>query len=301
MSKIEWTNETWNPIIGCDKISAGCKNCYAIRTAWIRMHNPKMAARYAGTVEKTAVGELNWTGKLNLVKEVLHKPLDKKKPSMYFVNSMSDLFHDAVPFEFIDTVYDTMDAANWHIFQVLTKRPKRMLAYYEWKAEGNGLKFSVWPLKNVWIGVSVEDQKAACDRIPDLLKVSAAVRFLSCEPLLGSVDLSDIGIDTLTCDVLSGCTDPVPMPINTIDWVIVGGESGPAARPMHPDWARQLRDQCKDAGVPFFFKQWGAYKPTEEDDTEIAYAYNDGTMLTKPGKKKAGRLLDGKLHDEFPV
>lgn len=290
-SKIEWTNETWNPVIGCDKISAGCKNCYAIRTAWIRMHNPKMAGRYAGTAEKTAGGELNWTGKLNLVKEVLHKPLDKKKPSMYFVNSMSDLFHDAVPFEFIDSVYDTMDAANWHIFQVLTKRAERMGEFYQWKAAGNGLRFTTWPLKNVWIGVSTENQETADSRLLHLHNIDAVVKFISAEPLLGPIDLSKeyiVGKGSVAMGLL-------------IDWVIVGGESGPGSRPMHPDWARSLRDQCKEAGVAFFFKQWGAYKLAEEGDTEIAYAYNDGTMLTKPGKKNAGRLLDGKLYDEFPV
>lgn len=291
MSKIEWTNETWNPIIGCDKVSAGCKNCYAIRTAWIRLHNPKMADRYAGTAEKTAGGDMNWTGKLNMVKEVLHKPLDKKKPSMYFVNSMSDLFHDAVPFSFIDTVYDTMDAAYWHIFQVLTKRAKRMYEFYQWKAAGNGLKFTTWPLKNVWMGVSTENQEAADDRIAHLHNIDAVIKFISAEPLLGPIDLSKeyiVGKGSVAMGLL-------------IDWVIVGGESGPGSRPMHPDWARSLRDQCKESGVAFFFKQWGAYKPAEEGDTEIAYAYNDGTLLSKPGKKAAGRLLDGVMYDEFPT
>lgn len=291
MSKIEWTNETWNPVIGCDKISPGCKECYAIRTAWIRMHNPKMATRYAGTVEKTAGGNINWTGKLNMVKEVLHKPLDKKKPSMYFVNSMSDLFHDAVPFSFIDSVYDTMDAAHWHIFQVLTKRAKRMYEFYQWKASGNGLKFTTWPLNNVWIGVSTENQEAADDRLPYLHLIDAVVKFVSAEPLLGPVDLLreyPVGKGSVAFGAL-------------LNWVIVGGESGPGARPMHPDWARSLRDQCKELAIPFFFKQWGAYKPAEEGDTEIAYAYNDGTLLSKPGKKAAGRLLDGVMHDEFPA
>ena len=285
-SKIEWTEETWNPLIGCDKVSAGCKNCYAIKTAWIRMHNPKMADRYAGTVAKSENGQLNWTGRINMVPHVSNKPLLKKKPSMYFVNSMSDMFHDSVSFEFIDSVFDTIDAARWHKFQILTKRPHRMVEFFEWKAAGHGFKFPEWPLPNVWIGVSVEDQKAADERIQFLNLIPAAVKFLSCEPLLGPVDFEKAIGDSLKYHAggLKNC----------ISWVIVGGESGNHARPMHPDWVRSIRDQCKEAGVPFFFKQWGEFVMIEKE-------FEPDSYFSKVGKAKAGRLLDGKLHDEFPA
>jgi protein gp37 len=334
-SKIEWTEETWNPLIGCDKVSAGCKNCYAIKTAWIRMHNPKMADRYAGTVIKTENGQLNWTGRINMVPQVSKKPLLKKKPSMYFVNSMSDMFHDSVSFEFIDSVFDTMDAALWHKFQILTKRPERMIQFFEWKAAGNGFKFPEWPLPNVWIGVSVEDQKAADERIQYLNLIPAAVKFLSCEPLIGPVNFEQAIGDSLKWHAggLKNC----------ISWVIVGGESGPGARPMHPDWVRSIRDQCKDAGVPFFFKQWGEWyttwaNMTDKSDHPFVFKYYnsyeqfiiknwvnkgdacisiDGTLcktggdmkgcsypvaiMQRVGKAKSGRLLDGIIHDEFPT
>lgn len=279
-SKIEWTEETWNPVLGCDKISEGCKNCYAINTAWIRQHNPKMAERFSGLVEKTESGKLNWTGKINLLgMEVLTKPLRKKKPTMYFVNSMSDLFHEDVPFTFIDRVFAIMKACPQHTFQILTKRPWLMAEYFRGNTpqaiddatlqlmeDGAQIGESLalvqmngtegWPLPNVWMGVSVENQKAADERIQYLNFIHAAVKFLSCEPLLGPVDFEKAIGDSLKWHVggLKNC----------ISWVIVGGESGHHARPMHPDWVRSIRDQCKEAGVPFFFKQgskdWPDYK-----------------------------------------
>lgn len=277
-SKIEWTEETWNPVLGCDKISEGCKNCYAINTAWIRQHNPKMAERFSGLVEKTEAGKLNWTGKINLLgMEVLTKPLRKKKPTMYFVNSMSDLFHEDVPFTFIDRVFAIMKACPQHTFQILTKRPQRMAEYFNGNtpqaiydatlqlmedvaqiADSLALvqwnETAGWPLPNVWMGVSVENQKAADERIQYLNFIPAAVKFLSCEPLLGPVDLLK--------EILSG-EHMVPYAA-FLDWVIVGGESGHNARHMHPDWARSLRDQCAEFSVPFFFKQgskdWLDYK-----------------------------------------
>lgn len=400
MSKIEWTNETWNPLIGCSKVSPGCKNCYAIQTAWIRMHNPKMAERYAGVVEKTASGALNWTGKVNEVQQVLEKPLRSKKPTMYFVNSMSDLFHENVPFEYIDKVFAVMGRCQHHIFQVLTKRPARMLEYYNSDPYqrilnesyrlnlpknhpiGSGIDNPTkpnWGWSHVWLGVSVENQATANERIPLLLQVPAAVRFLSCEPLLGPVDLSywigPIHIDSLASECgffeksevnggygcnhpeqeekENGCgkcydfscpiaarlepSEPLDKPIykafgmagdeydylmrndKKIHWCIVGGESGKGARPMHPDWARDLRDQCAKAGVKFFFKQWGAWAMCNFFASEPGqiWMWEDGMIhdqqprqmicfghqviaMKKLGKEKAGRLLDGREWNEFP-
>lgn len=348
-SKIEWTEDTWNPLIGCDKISAGCKNCYAIKTAWIRQHNSKMAEKYAGVVEKTSNGSLNWTGKINFHQPSLLKPLNTKKPTMFFVNSMSDLFHEDVPFEYIDAIFSVMSDCDWHTYQVLTKRAKRLYEFYQWKREQFNIPWQ--PKNNVWIGVSVEDQKAANERIPYLLQIPAAVRFLSCEPLLGPVNLTHIDADGAghpeycQIDCLTGRHTDMARPcedVETIDWVIVGGESGKDARPMHPAWVRSLKDQCEKANVPFFFKQWGEWYTRWadlRDKSEHPFVFKyydsyqqftqkdwvnkgdacisiDGTVcktggdmqkcaypvaiMQKVGKKKAGRLLDGKEYNEFP-
>lgn len=357
-SKIGWTHsvnedgsinngDTWNPLIGCDKMSAGCKNCYAINTAWIRQHNPKMADKYAGVVEKTANGSLNWTGKINIHEPSLHKPLLAKRPTTYFVNSMSDLFHKDVPFSFVDMVFCIMKACPQHTFQILTKRADRMLKYFSSDrpkilddaylqmmgseefdnmpsmvcyVQKNGIEG--WPLQNVWMGVSVEDQKAADERIPYLLQVPAAVRFLSCEPLLGPVNLNQIETTDETLDVLNKFGNAVGGACGDlsygIDWVIAGGESGKDARPMHPEWVKSLRDKCNEADVPFFFKQWGEWRDGARGDTAIAkwaMIGNNGqvfsnddivprglncTLMTKVGKKDSGRTLDGKIYNEFP-
>jgi protein gp37 len=350
-SKIEWTEDTWNPLIGCYKVSAGCKNCYAIQTAWIRMHNHAMKEKYAGTVEKTAAGKLNWTGKVNMHEPSLFKPLKAKKPTVYFVNSMSDLFHESVPFEFVRTIFGIMSVCKDHTFQILTKRPERMVAFFKWLNEsdldmiddpanyaydlciqygietgcGSAFETESWPLKNVWLGVSVEDQKAANERIPYLLQVPAAVRFLSCEPLLGPVKLNHIDSDAaghpeycqINCltgwhtDMARPCTD-----VPTIHWVIVGGESGPYSRPMNPEWAKSIRDQCEAAKVPFFFKQWGNWKYSggnsrkenigdwkgeKRDTIGMDAGANDGVhVMVNVGKKKAGRELEGKIHNGYP-
>lgn len=298
MSKIEWTGETWNPVIGCDKVSEGCKNCYAIKTAWIRQHNPAMAEKYAGVVKKTANGQLNWTGQINTSNKALLKPLQTKKATTYFVNSMSDLFHDKIPFEFIDALFAIMALCQQHTFQILTKRPKRMIEYFErhseaWLADimasydGSNYTLPAWPLQNVWIGVSVENQKAADERIPLLVQVPAAVRFLSCEPLLGPVDLFLLyNNKTIMKD---------------LHWVICGGESGKNARPMHPKWARQLKDQCRDYNIPFFYKQNGEYVRVPVPVPGSKTILMDGEFLMKAGKKKAGRLLDGREWNEMPM
>lgn len=210
-SHIEWTNATWNPVTGCTKVSAGCKNCYAER----------FAERFRGVPDHPYEQGFD----LKLWHERLNVPLAWREPRMIFVNSMSDLFHEDVPLDFIQDVFQTMREAHWHTFQVLTKRSKRLR---ELAPEID------WP-DNVWMGVSVENMDVA-DRVDDLRNVDAAIRFLSCEPLLGSLkDLSLAGIQ----------------------WVIVGGESGPKARPMEETWVRELRAKCLRAKKPFFFKQWG--------------------------------------------
>jgi protein gp37 len=231
-SAIEWTDATWNPVTGCTKISPGCKHCYAERLAarLQAMGNP----RYRNGFE------------LTLHPDQLTLPLRWRDPRRIFVNSMSDLFHEAVPEEFIRRAFEVMAQAHWHVFQVLTKRAKRLTEL--------ALRLP-WP-SNVWQGVSVENARYT-SRVTDLVKVPAAVRFLSVEPLLGPI---------------------TQLPLDGIDWVIVGGESGPGHRPIQPEWVRAIRDQCANAGVAFFFKQWGGRTP-----------------------KSGGRLLDGREWSEMPA
>lgn len=308
-SKIEWTDKTWNPVTGCTKVSQGCKHCYAERI--YERFNGK------GSFKNVICHE-----------DRLSQPLKWRKPAMVFVNSMSDLFHEDVPFEFIIEIFAIMWIAKDHTFQILTKRAERMYEVLNSEQFQNEIGGAVnrmfdkyirkleqplyfdnevlneFPLKNVWLGVSVEDQKAAEERIPFLLRVPATTKFLSCEPLLGPVDLTDVGVDGCMCNVLSGVCDPVPVLSEgeSINWVIAGGESGIGARPMHPDWVRSLRDQCKSADVPFFFKQWGEYWPGEKGRLyrNKTLDYTDGQQMVKVGKKNAGRLLDGVLYNEFP-
>lgn len=212
-TKIQWTEMTWNPITGCTKISDGCMNCYAARMAkrLKAMGNPRYINEFDVTVHK----------------DLLEVPLDIKQPRMIFVNSMSDLFHKDVPDDIIIKVFETMNKAHWHTFQVLTKRPERVLAM----DQAGLLKWS----SNIWMGTTVENDKYV-DRIDKLRKTKANIKFLSCEPLLGS--LKDISLEE-------------------IDWVIVGGESGPKSREMKKEWVLELKDLCEKDGVAFFFKQWG--------------------------------------------
>lgn len=319
MTKIEWTDKVWNPLAGCSKVSAGCRNCYAEKMAkrLVAMGQDK----YTGTVDERGL----WTGKINLDEQALTLPLRTKKPTRFFVNSMSDLFHENVPDEWITRIFEVMYRAEQHTFQILTKRPKRMMEYLT-----SSITKKVYPglpLPNVWLGVSVENQRAADERIPLLLQTPADVRFLSCEPLLGPVDLSrwmaqppfymadcekcgyiassqyfSGGDEDIICPKCynSVCADG-PAYDSKIDWVIVGGESGPNARPMHPDWARSLRDQCEGAGVPFFFKQWGEFVSVSEVVGDGAHHYfEDGATVRRVGKAKAGRTLDGRTWDEMP-
>ena len=231
-SDIEWTESTWNPLTGCTKVSPGCKHCYAERMAY----------------RLQAMGQPNYVNgfKLTLHYQALELPLTWKKPQVIFVNSMSDLFHEEVPVEFIQLVFDIMHRAFWHTFQVLTKRSERLLELD---------KVIIWP-KNVWMGVSVENSNYTY-RIEHLKSTHAQIKFLSLEPLLGPIRY---------------------LQLEGIDWVIVGGESGPGARPMAEEWVTSIRDQCAEAEVPFFFKQWGGVR-----------------------KKRRGRVLEGRTWDEMPV
>lgn len=386
MTNIEWTEKTWNPIVGCSIVSPGCTNCYAMKMAarieaiddagfrkaiahavgsspWAgdaadenriraEMNNGRVPSHYAGTTQRVK-GNVVWTGKVARAPDnILTAPLRRKKPTMYFVNSMGDLFHESIPDEWILRVLDVIRSTGHdggsncgtirhldrsvgqHIYQVLTKRSARMREFMRrlaWDGERLHLRDSDDRarviLRNLWLGVSAERQTEAEERIPDLLATPAAVRFVSAEPLLGPVDFRNLKPrGQLTHDatrpfaVFGGKTGP------GLDWIIVGGESGPGARPMHPDWARSIRDQCVAANVPFFFKQWGEFHPAEDHDPKlckvdtpeaihvsgereyrpaeqfrlIGERDNGWVGMCKIGKKPAGRLLDGREWSEMP-
>lgn len=315
MTKIEWTEESWNPVTGCTKKSYGCRNCYAER----------MANRLAGRFGYSKYFPFSVT----IHEDKLEKPLHWKKPRRIFVCSMGDLFHENIPFEFIKRVWNIIEQCPQHTFQILTKRPLELIAFTKWMAGDDDISIAHWP-RNCWLGVSVENQGAADARIPILLQIPAAVRFVSVEPMLGPVDLKEIKYpdgDIVTCVGKSGHLPP-PWNGATLDWVICGGESGPGARPMHPAWARSLRDQCQDTGTSFFFKQWGNWKPLcpyyeeNEDIRDLALdhpkaeivsysgsiwdVYIDGQphpdcyLMANIGKKQAGLLLDGREWNQYP-
>jgi len=321
-SSIEWCDFTWNPVSGCSKVSGGCKNCYA----------EGVANRFWGDRKFTDV---------ICHEDRLDQPLRRKKGARIFVNSMSDLFHEDVPFEFIDKVMAVVALCPQHTFIVLTKRPERMAEYFNGKftkellncrkAEiaGHVVKkaaalghdvtkidwdiFYKWPLPNLWLLTSVEDQPTANRRIPKFLDVPAVVHGVSYEPALGAVDFTNIVYPkfkpthphdpVISYDVLRGhMKGPDDVGLPKLDWIIAGGESGPGARPSHPDFFRQVRDQCIEAGVSFFFKQWGEWGPGcscgKSKNCEMTpmgqYA------LFRCGKKAAGRLLDGQEWNQFP-
>lgn len=383
MTKIEWADETWNPVLGCRKVSPGCEVCYAITQAHIRAGNPhpQIAAAFSGLTRRTADG-VDWTGHVNLLPERLDQPAHWRKPRRVFVNSLGDLFHPGVPDEFIARVWQTMARCPQHQFLILTKQQARMKSWVSrckqspagWithdgtdpagaydgtgvvvghpyepehvvtgKRGGNRRVIPAnggWPLLNVWLGVSVEDQHWAEIRIPALLSTPAAVRFLSCEPLLGPVDLSMCDWTPPGMEGWPGVHNPLmgewwPCEAGDyakeyegrvtdqprIDWVIAGGESGPKARPMHPAWPRSLRDQCTDAEIPFFFKQWGQYSPyvpvtAAGTGWERPHVWVDRTTgqtvedephtgswqtMYRVGKGRAGRDLGDGIWDEYPV
>lgn len=320
-TKIEWAEETWNPLVGCSIASAGCGHCYAVGECWRKQSHPnaKIAEKFAGTVRKTDAGQLVWTGKVNFSEDALLLPLRWKRPRRIFVNSLSDLFHESVPDAWIDRIFAVMALCPQHTFQVLTKRSARMREYvcslrrerllnranelFRTEKQVCAAHRSQWPLPNVWLGVSVEDQARADERIPDLLAAPASVRWSSCEPLLGELRLDQLRYAGMTnIDALRG-HHGVTMPLQgrggKLDWIVAGGESGPGARPMHPDWARSLRDQCGAAGVPFFFKQWGDYLPAGQLHAVTGKPWN-GPHPLHTIKKYSGRNLDGQLHNAFP-
>lgn len=272
-SNIEWTGHTWNPLAGCSVMSPGCKKCYAMRLAKRlgAMGNPL----YAGLTQDSNGGAV-WTGEMRKApRHTLLEPLRRKKPTVYFVNSMSDLFHENVPDEWIDEIFAVMALSPRHTYQVLTKRSERMRSAvlrigksidilerhareFGWTLKFEGVGLVNWPLPNVWLGVSTERQQEADKRISHLVETPAAVRFISAEPLLGLINLFDF----------IGPWGPTPQSLQAppqLDWVIVGGESGHGHRPMEPEWAYSLRDQCVSAGVPVFIKQMAGKKPIPDD------------------------------------
>ena len=283
-SKIIWTDYTWNPIVGCSKCSPGCEHCYAER----------MAVRLAAMgVDKyrVVITDKKWNGKLFFDEKAMSEPLKWKKPRRIFVNSMGDTFHGKVKAGWYKDIYDTIKACPQHTFIILTKRADQLSESYELFQ-----KFWIGDLPNVWLGVTVCNQDED-KNIRLLLQVPAAVRFVSIEPMLGEINLDDIidektefyedHINALYCDVSP--EDDLKYHGQTINWVICGGESGPKARPMNPDWVRNLRDQCKADGVPFMLKQWGEYGPVNGDN------------MVRMGKKAAGRLPDGEIWDQYPT
>ena len=323
-SSIEWTDATWNPITGCTLVSEGCRHCYAARLAATRLREHPSRA---GLARVNAAGEAKFTGEVRFNEDWLDQPLRWRRPRRIFVCAHGDLFHESVRDGWIDRVFAVMGQARQHTFQVLTKRPERARRYLDRAPSRqrdfdchSGFEHLDLPLPNVWLGTSVEDQATADARIPHLLATPAAVRFISAEPLLGSVDLTGhLWGRTEPCP---GCPqdadcDCGPLPRHMLgeepdlSWAIVGGESGPGARPMHPDWARSLRDQCQAAGVPFLFKQWGDWAETGSPThwvgadegygiIEVGYEAEGDALVERVGKKAAGRLVDGRDWDEMP-
>lgn len=327
MTSIEWTDETWNPTVGCSKVSPGCDGCYAIDVA----HRGMQDAHRGLTIRRP--GEpVDWTGEVRLLPGRLETPYGWSEPRRVFVDSMSDLFHAAVPMSFVVDVWATMALTPRHTYQVLTKRPQRMASvlgrdafdadveyrlrmagrtnHVDWQSREYPELGEVRWLPNAWLGTSIESDRYVF-RADHLRATPAAVRFLSCEPLLGPLE---------------------SLELDGIDWVIAGGESGQRARPTHPDWVRALRDECLEAEVPFFFKQWGTWLPYELDPQPPFWLGQDGDLVDghllpadlvecmpgtvrgwrcddlldeaiyrRAGKKAAGRLLDGRTWDEFPT
>lgn len=391
---IEWADSTCNAVNGCSVISPGCTNCYAMKLAGTRLRNHPSRT---GLTDQTKAGPV-WNGTVRLEEKQLLQPLRWKRPRRIFWNAHGDLFHDAVSNEWIDRVFVVCALTPQHQHLILTKRSARMREYLQYSArrllgiagqigtiggilgqsvainQAASARLDSWPLPNVWLGVSVEDQARADQRIPDLLATPAAVRFISAEPLLGPVDLRWIAEPDDekdgVIDALLGCNwidyshtnkGEVFRPVRPghedrlmrrwvcspeseilagrkLDWVIIGGESGPGARPMHPDWARSLRDQCQAAGVPFFFKQWGEWGPDAGPLDQchkgtsirrdpifegtarcavlvdgnwqhfesgygppIELCSGHGEHVYRLGKKRNGNLLDGQHHMEFPA
>jgi protein gp37 len=321
-SKIEWTEKVWNPITGCTQISAGCDNCYAKR-------------------ESPRFKNLPGYSKENPFKPTFHanrldQPLRWRKPSRIFVCSMGDLFHEEIKFEQIAAVFGVIAASPQHTFQVLTKRPERMKEFFEWLVKNKKQNVLImlearerfnhkkiekyfdfwrsdfgkeaWPLPNLWLGVTAENQEQADKRIPILLQTTAAKRFVSIEPMLSEIEIINGKKNrwTMPTDIDSSgnkikWTDPGKKFI-PLDWVIVGGETGSKARPMHDGWVYSIKEQCKNSGTPFFFKGWGEWVPFGQSPPGTMFNKKRKCTVshTKTGKKIAGCLLDGVEHKEYP-
>lgn len=358
---IEWADSTWNPVVGCSIVSPGCTNCYAMRMAGRLQKINRTGGtgtayvnHYDGTTAETGKGKYVWTGKVALAPDhIVTAPLRWKRPRRIFVNSMGDLFHESVPDAWIDRVFAIMALCPRHTFLVLTKRSRRMREYLShqpsvrrrWedviRATTSDTFFHSPPpvLANAWMGVSAEDQQRANERIPDLLATPAAVRWVSAEPLIGPINFRRLRIapdhhtiiDALDGYAIADSISGSGQERAQLDWVVVGGESGPGARPMHPQWARDIRDQCKTAGVAFYFKQWGEWAPQlgsvelSDDPEQSRYTWAEWTdwsgkefhwhiidrpqwcddmdpdhSMIKCGKRRSGRQLDGVTHDEVP-
>jgi len=327
-SKIEWTDATWNPTRGCSRVSEGCRHCYAERVA-ARFSGPGQPYEGLVRISNTLDGRkpTGWNGTVRMVAEHLADPLRWKRPRRVFVNSMSDLFHELLTNEQIAAVFGVMAAAPQHTFQVLTKRARRMREWFEWVRCQRGQvdnarsvcsqaasplvkkrwDFAMgdrsWPLRNVWLGVSVENQAAADERIPELLRTPAAVRWISAEPLIGPVQLGPVGLHyAYRCEECGDnaqpesdgtchhCGGDCEMSRDRLDWCVMGAESGPGARAADPAWFRSLAEQCRAARVPVFFKQ----------------AMAGGGVTAGPGSiaKRGGLIglpyLDGRQHVEMP-
>lgn len=314
-SRIEWLAwegtrpESWNPIKGCTRVSPECDHCYALRESYMRMHhpNPKIKAQYRGVARRRQQKDcfLEWTGQINIVEHLLDVPLQWKKPRTCFVCSMSDLFHPDVPIDVIAHIFQTMIAASGHRFLVLTKRVEKMHAILATSA--------TWlkgPPKNIGLGTTAGLQWTTDGRVPILLEIPAAMHFVSIEPMLGKVNLSPFFWKPRTWKNQHESGFSLVRD-GRLGWVIAGGESGQFARPLNPDHARDLRDQCKAAGVPFFFKQWGRYVMYHQAPLEIRRRIFDNVDRYKQnvdygfrafdvGKRDAGALLDGQEWRQLP-
>jgi protein gp37 len=302
-TSIEWTDASWNPIVGCTEISPGCANCYAARLAATRLRNTPQYQGLArdpkrGLIPDCVVNPMrgpihaHWTGEVRFLPERLEEPLHWRKPRRIFVCDMGDLFHESVHDSWLDKIFDVMARCGRHTFQIVTKRTACMHAYL---SKPRVFSQVVWPFCNVWVGTSVENQHFAEERIPLLLATPAAVRWISAEPLLGPVWLPR-AIDASLAEPENRMLEGTENLIKKLDWVVCGGESGPNARAMHPAWARSLRDQCQAAGVPFFFKQWGTFVWPEA----LGCRSRSDDSPERISKKAAGRLLDGVEHNAFP-